>query len=330
MSFNIKHDEDDFWSVEFVSSNWLNPRTTGRPPRNFSDSSHVMTTEDDDGYHIFYLSDRAYRVIRTIQRENPSVLVVQEAFKDQVNLLAHVLKYKSYARGRNKDPEDGETNGILWNPEILALGSDGRIWEFFSVPAAGTFWLSSRPDEPGSIDPWPWGVGDENWGGPDLPRICTWVRLKIKDTGRWFYVFNTHLQNDDNADDGELNRMKSVELIIDRIAARRKRSVPVILTGDFNDSPNSKPIRLVTESTVSYRGKDWTNPNPMVDSFRHENPNSTLGTKCSGGGPSGSRIDYVFTWSTIFLHDATIVSDYIGNTCPSDHAPITALLSIPR
>lgn len=270
---------------------------------------------------MFFLSDRAHRVLQTLQKGEPMVIGLQEAFYDQAILLADALGYKRHARGREEDVEDGETNAILWNGSKVELQKDGNV-TFAGVtvpmPAMGTFWYSDHPDEPGSR------TNNADWGNPKLERICTWARLKLKQTGREFYVYNTHLQNDGNATNGKRNRMKSVELLAKRIEQRKKANTPVIVMGDFNDQPTTKPIELMTESAVTFEQRSWTNAMPLVDTFAEQNPGMTTGTGC----PAGSRIDYIFRSPGTMTMKAAIMIDPPGPGCQSDHFPVTAGISI--
>ena len=58
--------------------------------------------------------------------------------------------------------------------------------------------------------------------------MVTWVRLRERATGREFFLWNTHLDNE-----SEPARQKAAALLRDRLAPLDP-AVPVILTGDFN------------------------------------------------------------------------------------------------
>lgn len=67
-------------------------------------------------------------------------------------------------------------------------------------------------------------------GSGYLPRICTVGKFKQKTTNKEFYVYNTHLDNKQQA-----SRIMQINIIINDIA-QRSGSKPVILMGDFNTS----------------------------------------------------------------------------------------------
>jgi endonuclease/exonuclease/phosphatase family metal-dependent hydrolase len=62
-----------------------------------------------------------------------------------------------------------------------------------------------------------------------LPRICTYVLFKDKQSNEFFYVYNTHLDHrNDKA------RLYGLRKILRHIRKKNKSKSPVILMGDFN------------------------------------------------------------------------------------------------
>ena len=76
-------------------------------------------------------------------------------------------------------------------------------------------------------------VGINGDGSALLPRIYTMARLKDKNTGKIFDVYNTHIDND-----YEKNRLMQLKLITDDMQNYSK-DTPAILLGDFNTEINS-------------------------------------------------------------------------------------------
>jgi endonuclease/exonuclease/phosphatase family metal-dependent hydrolase len=184
------------------------------------------------------------------------------------------------------------------------------------VAESDTFWLSETPKTPGSKS---WDTACE--------RACTWGRFVDKQTGRSFYLYNTHLDHV-----SEHARQRGAELIAQRIAAR-KHDDPVILTGDLNSGEDSLPIRYLTgrASMLPDLG-DETAPSPaLVDSFRIINPDTIdVGTLSRFTGTrQGGKIDYVLVEPTTTVLDAEIVFDNKEGRYPSDHYPVTARILLP-
>jgi endonuclease/exonuclease/phosphatase family metal-dependent hydrolase len=332
MSFNIHNYEDGFWARGLVvGQSAAGLFKVGNPPsQSTSGNSETLKLLDrsDMDMAVITVGKRVARIVEIIKAERPAVVGLQEAYPDQAILLAGLLGYKRYGRGRDNGSttgawSSGETSTILWDPEQVHQDTLAVVMGS-AVPDRGTFWFSSEPDEPGST---PWGTKrDLDFDGP--PRVCSWVRLVVNATGREFYVYNLHLSTNSNVvtGDGPLTRLKSVDLLTERIEDRASEA-PVIVTGDFNSSDGSTVIDFMTRRSVESHGDTWWNPHPLRDAHAY----ATDGTSCNRltGRLSGSRIDYIFVPMTAATTGATILTDYPGNVCPSDHAPITARVRIP-
>lgn len=188
------------------------------------------------------------------------LLLAATAFAQDVRVLTFNIRYSTIADGRDAwiFRREAVANLIADNADIAGLQEvkpgqrewlAGRLPEFavigvgrepgdkdeavpilyrkdrFEAAASGTFWLSDKPEEPGSRS-----------FGNTLPRICTWARLRDK-MGGTFTVFNVHL---DHASPPA--RERGIALVLDRIAAREAGG-PALLTGDFNSSVDDAPIK---------------------------------------------------------------------------------------
>lgn len=94
----------------------------------------------------------------------------------------------------------------------------------------GTFWLSQTPEKAGSKD----------WGSNNV-RICTWVLLENKETGKKYVHLNTHL--DHISGEARENQMKVLLTKVNEFVGE----YPIVLTGDFNDVTGSSMYNLATE-----------------------------------------------------------------------------------
>lgn len=123
----------------------------------------------------------------------------------------------------------------------------------FEEIESGHFWLSETPE-----------VKSKDWGSAHY-RICVYVCLKDRNTGKEFIVFNTHLDHK-----SEEARIKGIEVVLDKIQALEGRTA--FLVGDMNAAGNSKTIQSTKQSfddakkiaTVSdgnkYTYNNWGNP----------------------------------------------------------------------
>ena len=121
----------------------------------------------------------------------------------------------------------------------------------FEEIESGHFWLSETPD-----------VMSKDWGSAHY-RICVYVCLKDRNTGKEFIVFNTHLDHK-----SEEARIKGIEVVLDKISELGNR--PAFLIGDLNAREKSNTIKFtkanfddaqkiapITENTATYH--NWGN-----------------------------------------------------------------------
>lgn len=184
------------------------------------------------------------------------VLGTQEAFHHQLVDLQKLLPNHAYTGcGRDDGKEAGEHAAIFFRKDK------------FSLLECGTFWLSQTPDKPG-----------KGWDA-DLPRICTWAKLRETGGGRVLFVFNTHFDHR-----GVQARLESAKLIVSRIKEVAKDE-PVILTGDFNVDQTSESYRSLHDSGI------------LADSYETAADRYALNGTANAFKPevkTESRIDHVF------------------------------------
>ena len=116
---------------------------------------------------------------------------------------------------------------------------------FYDVDILGTqevlhnFWLSETPEVAGS----------KGWDGA-CERIASWAKLQDKVSGKEFFALNTHLDHV-----GVAARREGISLMLDKVN-ELSGNLPVVVTGDFNASPESDVIKHVT---------DPSNPEHLTD-----------------------------------------------------------------
>lgn len=94
---------------------------------------------------------------------------------------------------------------------------------------SGSFWLSNTPD-----------VMSKDWGSAHY-RICVYIILRDKVSGKEFVVFNTHL---DHVSDEA--RIEGIKVVLNKIA--EFGDLPAFLMGDLNAKPSSLTIQSTKEA----------------------------------------------------------------------------------
>lgn len=182
-------------------------------------------TPNRDNYDWPERRDAVASVIADIQ---PDVMAFQEMetfigghFTDQNLQLDWVLEnFPTFAAGAVGDPETFPiTQPIVYNTERLMLLDQGY------------FFFSETPDE----------IYSRQWDGR-YPYFCTWVKLQDTANQKAFYVFNMH-----NDYASRSNRLKTTELIMQRIQAINEDALPLVLVGDFNALKSFKEVKNFKE-----------------------------------------------------------------------------------
>lgn len=171
----------------------------------------------------------------------------------------------------------------------------------------GTFWYSNTPSVPSRTS------DDYNM------RCCNWAKFSMK--GKAFYIFNTHLQVDTNADDKyRAKRVEEAAAVLTEIK-KVSGSYPVILTGDFNTTlatANDAVEYLVNEGTLRDARALVSDPHGSYGSLHYFSPEN----------PCTKRVDYVLVNDKVNVH-----SFWIDNSqqktlkWESDHHPIVVDIS---
>lgn len=250
----------------------------------------------EDGENAW--SHRRAFVAEVIQNQRPDLLGVQEALLGQVHDLHSRLPsfYAWVGVGRDDGREAGEFSPIFFNEQR------------FELLKHGTFWLSKSPDLPGSV----------GWDAAH-PRIVTWAKFRDTRTSHQFYHFNAHWDHR-----GAEARRESARLLLQKIGTIAD-AMPVIVTGDLNCGPHSRPYQMLTESDPQ------SGAGPLKDAHQRDDDEHPPGT-CGGfyvTDPHDRRIDYIFVHPDIDVKRYEIVRTSREGRYPSDHWPVVADLLLP-
>ena len=249
-------------------------------------SFNIRLPAESDGVDRWEL--RREQVIRMLRTQDADVIGTQELFLEQGQYLAEQMpEYAWFGRGRESNG-GGEHMGVFYRRDRL------RVIE------SGDFWLSDTPEVPGSI----------TWGHPH-PRMVTWALFETLADGRKFYLFNTHLPYRGEDEDARLRGAQAI--------ARRLRAlpgdIPVVLTGDFNTTPESGAY-------AEFKG---LLQDAWVAAAQRQGPESTFH---GFTGQPQKRIDWILIRGLRTDRMRTVDSQENGRY-PSDHFPLVVELGWP-
>ncbi|WP_368384765.1 endonuclease/exonuclease/phosphatase family protein [Polaribacter sp. NJDZ03] len=195
-----------------------------------------------------------------------------------------MVGYSYVGVGRDDGKTKGEYSAIFYQKEK------------FNVLNKGTFWLSETPNKI--------SVG---WDA-SMERICTFALLINKSNNDQFWVFNTHFDHI-----GNIARVKSAKLIIDKIAEFNTDNLPVLVMGDFNLKPETAPIQLLSNAFNDAKIASESQPFGPIGTFNAFDFNK----------PVVDRIDYIFTSKEqVKVLEYATLSDSKDGKFPSDHLPV--------
>lgn len=264
------------------------------------------------------------------------VFGLQEAYPEQLAYIrANMPDYEFVGDHRYANRTTGEASPVCYRKSR------------FVMEKKGTFWLSEKPDVPGT----------KSWKTL-ATRICSYLVLKDRVTNRRFSFVNTHLDHGP-----ELARLNGAKLILDRME-EFGAGAPVIFVGDHNCMETSVTERVISArmenamylsetpprgpwrtfnnwrwrarevSSAEALAKSWTErndwPGPTVtnvDAFGVAPPRDGSFFETCGG----HRIDYIYVTRGMRVLDfETVNASRAGlERYPSDHFPVVSTVLFP-
>lgn len=171
-------------------------------------SQNLRYTDDPNGNSI---DERSKRFKKLVEDYAPDIIGTQETTAKWNNLLKNMFKdkysvYTGYSRN-GKNETSGEYGTILYRKDR------------FELVKGGTFWLSDTPNQKSKYEE------------SSHYRICTYVILNDKYTGREILFTNVHLSGGTVAE----KQLK----VMGEVLEDELKKYPTFLTGDFNAHPDS-------------------------------------------------------------------------------------------
>ena len=241
-------------------------------------------------------------LVNLVRKLDLDAFGMQEVCPDQAQYLREQLpEFAFVGDHREADRKSGEASPVFYRKSR------------FEAEKSGTFWLSETPDVPAS----------KSWN-TRCTRVCSYLILRDKVTGRRFCFANTHTDHISAE-----AREKGMLLIVERMK-EFGAGAPIVFTGDHNccyDEPPARAVRRIL--------KDCRDITETKDPGPH---NTFQGFGKYKDGPvnrKGETKDYCIDY--IYVSDGTRVLDFTTHDdkrpgtdlYPSDHFPVTATIVLP-
>lgn len=240
----------------------------------------------DDGINSF--EGRKTFIRREFFKYGADIIGFQEVLPHMRDWLEDNLEgYTILGIGRNSD-FTGESNVIAYRTDL------------FIPMMLDTFWLSDTPRV--------WGSVFHTDQSP-CPRICTCSVLMERKSRKLIRLYNTHLDHE-----GAMAQVQGMTQILTRIKADDAiyPDTPVVLTGDFNATPDSAVhCQLTSFASCGKRLKDVT---------------ALVGGTYHGYSPEKElvKIDYIYTNADSNPSGSITLTDNEDGLYLSDHYPVLA------
>lgn len=228
---------------------------------------------------------RADLLMENVRKNAPTVIGFQEVTKWQYSYLTDTLSgFDSVITYRDK----------MFNSEGCPVFYRSDLYTLIDK---NSFWLSETPEEM-----------SKDWGAACY-RICSYVILEEKTSGKQFVVFNTHL---DHVSDEA--RIHGINVVLDKI--KEFGSLPAVIMGDFNAGEASETYKNASKNFLDAK-------------YQTENTMSGATYQNWGQRLANENIDYFMISKTGFdVEEYKVVNDTYDGVYPSDHFPIFTVLTL--
>lgn len=177
-------------------------------------SAACRAAYQDEGLKVYWNSRRE-SLVNAILKQNPSIILIQEAEWGQMLYLDDM--FPGFARAAFPNVEEKEKSEYVI---VYYKESD------FELVDSGHFWLSPTPDEI--------SVG---WNAAQTPRDATWAVLKDKFTERDILVCSAHLEY------ARKFISHALPLLQNRLHAISQYKMPIIVGGPFFVEENDELLK---------------------------------------------------------------------------------------
>jgi endonuclease/exonuclease/phosphatase family metal-dependent hydrolase len=265
-------------------------------------SFNIRCASCENSSSINNWSKRKERVFQIIEKYDPDIIGLQEAEIGQIRDIANKFEaYKWVGKGRDDGKEAGEFTAVFYKRDRLLLNN------------TYTYWLSETPSVP-----------SKGWDAA-YRRTVTVALFKDSRTESTFCVINTHLDNV-----GVTARNESAKMLR-KTADEYSPDIPVIITGDFNCTEDSKAYDVLTVGQSKLDSlHSGTDNIPLFNSqYLSETPHTGGKITFNGFGSNTeieNPIDFIFVNDRVKVLSHQIITDLPDGLYPSDHFPVLVKL----
>ena len=246
-------------------------------------SSNIRFANPADGRNDWEF--RRPHLLSLIHEHSPDILGTQEGREGQIKNLAEGLPELTLVDGHRKWIEERMYPCLFINQKK------------FTILESGDIWLSETPH-----------VAASKSFESSFPRLCVWAKVKLNENGKTYLVVNTHL--DHVLQD---TRIQQAHVLAREIA--KLGSDPVVLMGDFNESPLTEVKAGLIEH---FKLKDpWEEKGYPEETSHHS---------FKGVGATGDRIDWILVPQVFDVIKIELLKKDFEGQYPSDHFPLLATL----
>lgn len=250
-------------------------------------TSNIRFDNPADGKHDW--NCRKGLLCKILNSYLPDIIGTQEGWEPQLRELEGLLNGLRIVDENRQWIDDRMYPSIFYRPSKFRLIHSGDIWlsESPYIPASKSF-------------------------GSAFPRVCTWAILEDRKTSKQVFVVNAHLDHLETS-----TRQEQISVLINEIN-RVRSNLPIILTGDFNESPFGE-----VRSIINRRGVNLTDP-----WFDMKLPECESHHGFKGFREDGSRIDWILhSKNTLQCEKILMHKESLDGLYPSDHFPVVATIS---
>jgi endonuclease/exonuclease/phosphatase family metal-dependent hydrolase len=166
----------------------------------------------------------------------------------------------------------------------------------FEYLSSGDLWLSETPE-----------IAESSSFDSAFPRLMTWAKIQIKGTEQKLFIVNTHLDHVKHE-----TRLNQVRVLVQEIKRVWDNQSPLIILGDFNDSPDSQVRKILTDD-FSFLQDAWKLFNLTEETSHHA---------FKGEIQNGSRIDWILIDEKLSIQECQMDKSVLNGLYPTDHYPI--------
>ena len=244
-------------------------------------SFNIRCANDENGHSI---PERAPRLANVTSNYDADVIGFQEYIPQWDSFIEkyYLENYDMFLKYRAESSLEGCP--ILWKKDK------------FECLDKGYFWLSDTPEVESS--------GWDSWG---CHRICEYVILKEKSTGKTFNFMNTHFGFSDKC------QVDSAKLIYEY--SKKISDYPTFIVGDFNMTPTSLGYK---EMVKHFRDVNTLTVNDLTTTYHGYKPDEI----------TDAHIDFCFIDENIKPINQKLMTETFNGKYPSDHYGVFAELDI--